>query len=458
MKVQTRLTLRFGIIVASVLMLFSIGVYLFAERYRAIEFYERIERRARFSFKLNLLQNEVNKDIEDVIGHRLNSVLVDEQILVFDKDDKLIYSNVEKPTLAYNAAFLDEIRLQEKLAKSIGEVQMVGFVHEIGEQAYVILASGHDEFGFSKLQNLRYTLIVSFLISVALILFLGFIYAKQALEPLRKLMNQIAEIYDGNLSLRVDEGKRSDEFEQLAMQFNQMLIRLQAAFDTQKNFVASASHELRTPLAAIRSQLQVTLSKDRTPEEYRSTLQSLFEDTEAFIRLTTGLLQLAQSDVETQRQLFQPCRIDEALFSAQEELLRLRPSFRIHLKFDEAMSDDETELTVLGSEALLSTAFQNLMENGCKFSPDHTIHISVAHQNGQLSIGFKDNGIGIPAEEQSSIFNPFHRASNAIGYANGHGIGLSICQKIVQLHSGSISLQSNIGHGSLFIVHLTTIA
>src|SRR5690606_34631243 len=142
---------------------------------------------------------------------------------------------------------------------------------------------------------------------------------------------QVSKITAGNLAQRIDEGNSRDEIALLAMNFNRMLQRIEMAFEVQRSFVSNASHELRTPLAAMRSQLQVTLEKIRSPEEYQKVLQSLLEDTNSFAELTTGLLHLAQSGVENQDLLFTNVRIDEALFTAQEELARRKPEY--HFQF-----------------------------------------------------------------------------------------------------------------------------
>ncbi len=457
MKVQTLLTIRFGFIVASILLVFSVGVYSLGLIYRSVEFYERLERRARIVFNLNLAKLEVPKELEEIMAQRLNPALIDEQIMVFDENNNLVFSQPSQAAIRYDGALLNAVRSRHTLTKKDGYVQIVAFLQKMDNKSFVILASGYDKFGFSKLSNLRNALIISFLTSIAITMLLGGVFASQALAPLHKLMKQVAEVNAGNLSSRVEEGKQTNEFEHLAMHFNQMLARLQAAFDTQKNFVASASHELRTPLAAIRSQIQVALSKDRSAGEYRTILQSVLEDTDGFIRLTTGLLQLAQSDVENQRELFKPYRVDEILFSASDELARLYPDFHVQFSFDEAPTEDDNQLTVNCNNVLLTTAFLNLMENACKFAPDHTVKLVLRSEQQQVLVSFKDNGIGIPQDEQERIFEPFQRGSNAAAMAKGHGIGLSICQKIVQLHGGTIKLESTTGSGSTFTVILPNI-
>lgn len=454
MNILAKLTLRFSVITASILVLFSIAIYVFSARFRSAEFYERLEGRATTTARLLVTVQEVDKTLLRIIDKNSLPALPEEQVLVFDKNNELDYSSVEEPRLDYRPDLLDRIRREGKITFKTGNIEQVGFsYHGEGNEGYVVLASAYDRFGQSKLANLRTILLLGLLVGIGIIVPTGWIYSKQALAPLASMNNQVANINAGNLDRRLDEGNRTDEIARLAMNFNQMLKRLETAFEVQQSFVANASHELRTPLAAMRSQLQVILAKDRSAGEYRSTLQSLLDDTDAFARLTTGLLHLAQSNVDNQRFRFVPCRVDEVLFSAQEELARLHPNYHFQMDYG-AFPDDEEALTILGYEQLLSIAFLNFMDNACKFSPDYTVHISLISRPGQLEIQFNDNGIGIPLEEQDKIFNPFHRATNVQGVAKGHGIGLSLCQKIVQLHNGEIVLKSAPGKGSSFVVHL----
>jgi len=450
MNILTKLTLRFSIIVASILAFFSIAVFVFSARFRVSEFYDRLESRATTTARLLVTVQEVDKDLLRIIDKNSIPALPQEQVLIFDQGNELDYSSVENPTILYSPELLDQVRKAGKLFFVNGDVEQVGFVYK---KEYVVLASAYDRFGRSKLRNLRTILLIGFLVGIGIIVPLGWIYSNQALEPLTSINNQVANINAGNLDRRLGEGNRTDEIARLAMNFNQMLQRLETAFEMQQSFVANASHELRTPLAAMRSQLQVILSKDRSAGEYRATLQSLLDDTDAFARLTTGLLHLAQSNVDNQRFRFVPCRVDEVLFTAQEELVRLHADYRFQMDYG-TLSDEEEPLTVLGNEQLLGIAFLNFMDNACKFSPDRSVQISLISKLQFLEIRFSDNGIGIPLDEKEKVFNPFHRAANVQGVAKGHGIGLSLCQKIVQLHSGEITLKSALGKGSSFTVRL----
>lgn len=195
------------------------------------------------------------------------------------------------------------------------------------------------------------------------------------------------------------------------------------------------------------------LDKVRTPEEYQQALQSLLDDTRTLVELTNGLLTLAQSGIEKQRFQFSPVRVDEILFAAQNELGKAHPNYHFLIEY-EAFPDDESLLTTAGNEHLLKTAFLNLMDNACKFSDDHAARIRFTANGHTINISFSDNGAGIPKEEQEMIFSPFYRGSNIQSSVKGYGIGLSLCRRIVQLHNGTITVQSAPQKGSRFEVSL----
>lgn len=453
MNILTKLTLRFSVIVASILVLFSITIYTLSGTYRKEEFYDRLERRALTTARLLLTVEEVDKDLLRIIDKNSVPALPQEEILVFDKDDSLAYSSVDLPTQHYPGSLLELIRKEKTVRLAAGDFEQVGVLYQQGEEEFIAIASAYDRYGRNKLRNLGTILISGLFVGLLIIIVTGRWFAAQVLSPLAKMNLQVSKITAGSLAQRIDEGNQKDEIARLAMNFNQMLKRLETAFEMQQSFVSNASHELRTPLAVMRSQLQVVLEKSRSPEEYREVLESLLDDTNSFAELTNGLLTLAQSGIENQRLRFTPLRVDELLFAAQEELARQKPHY--HFQFDyDTLPENENALTVRGNEQLLMTAFTNFMDNACKFSPDHTVHIALSSKGQQMEIRFKDNGAGIPESELKKIFSPFYRAANAQNIARGHGIGLSLCLKIIQLHGGKIHVQSQINEGSQFQVIL----
>jgi signal transduction histidine kinase len=453
MNIRIKLAFWFSAIAATILIAFCIGVYSLSENYRQEEFFSRLESRGITTARLFVTVKEVDKELLHIIDQNSIHALFQEKVLVFDQQDSLVYSSVDNLESKIPPTLLHSIRTNGKLEYVIGEVEHVGLTYQGQQGEFVIVSSAYDRYGRSKLQNLRYVLVMGFLIGVLLIVIAGYVFAGQALQPLVRINEEISDIGEGNLNRRVNEGNGKDEIAQLGQNFNKMLHRLETAFGMQQQFVSSASHELRNPLAAITSQLQMMLEKRRTEEEYEQSLRSLLEDTQTLVALTNGLLLLAQSDIDKQRLLFTNVRVDELLFAAQNELRRAQPEYHFLFEYD-SLPEDESTLSIKGNEHLLKTAFLNLMDNACKFSPDHTVRIRIGAEYKSVSISFADRGEGIVAEEQGLIFTPFFRGKHATSSVPGHGIGLALCQRIVQFHGGTISLQTEIGRGSQFTIHL----
>jgi two-component system heavy metal sensor histidine kinase CusS len=280
----------------------------------------------------------------------------------------------------------------------------------------------------------------------------GRIYAERALNPIKQLVAEIAGISISNLSKRVNEGNGSDEIAQLAISFNAMLARLESAFAAQRNFIANASHEMRTPLTAISGQLEVVLLKERTGEDYRTAVESVLQDIQKLNKLANRLLLLAQTGTDAPEANFKSVRVDDILWEARTDLLKMKQDYSVDVDLDETITDLE-ELQVLGSDILLKTLVLNLMENGCKYSDDHTVKVSLGIHGKSIKLTFTDNGIGISEADRKQIFEPFFR-SNSIRNRDGHGIGLSLVKRITDLHKGTIQVASELGQGSVFTVSI----
>lgn len=328
--------------------------------------------------------------------------------------------------------------------------------NELDGKIYLILAQATDTYGDAKLENIQNAMIWGLVIAITLTVILSFFFAGEALKPIARINQEVSAISGRDFKKKISTGNNRDEIAQLATNFNQMLSRIDQAFEMQRSFVSNASHELRTPLAAIKSEIQVALEKDREPEEYRQILHSLDQDNQRMIQLINGLLQLAKSEQGDTNLMHKPVRVDEVLFEVQEELLSQFDDFSIFIDFEEIVEEDEN-LTVLGNRALLKTLFNNLFENACKYSSNRTAEVRIKFNKVNVIVSIKDTGLGISAEDQERVFEPFYRTASAANY-KGHGIGLSICKRIADIHKGKIVVRSELGVGSTFIVVLPHIS
>jgi len=456
MNIRLKLTLQFALVSAGILLVFSLIIFYLSEYHRQQEFYFRLEARSKTIARLLITVEEIDKQLLDIIEKNTVRSLFKEQIEVYDAQDQLVYAQKKKGRnrSVFPQQMLSETRENATFKSYLGKNECVGLYYQDPRFGnFVVLVTAEDRYGWAQIRDLKRVLWQGFVMGCMLVILIGLVFSKRVLAPINKMNEEIGLITAGNLNRRVPIENPKDELGVLANNFNQMLTRLEAAFDVQRQFVSSASHELRTPLMALTSQIQLILSKTRSPEEYQSVLLSLNEDTQKLIALSNGLLILAQSSLEKQRQLFRPVRVDEIVLNAQNDLVKIHPHYRFSIEYNQ-LPEEEASLNVNGNEMLLRTAFINLMENGCKFSANHSVRVLISFSVQEVVLAFADDGIGIPLAEQEHIFRPFYRASNAQHQTQGNGIGLALSRRIIELHDGSLRVHSKPKQGSIFEVHL----
>ncbi len=455
MNIRTKLTLRFILIAAIIFLLSSILIYILSADYRREDFYSRLLNKANNTSKLLIEVDEVDAALLRKIEQDNPVGLPNEKIIIYNYRDTVLFSTDEANVIRVDTNLLDKIRLEDEIRYVQDEYEVLGFLFKGQYDRFVVIAAATDTFGFKRLKNLIFILFTVFAISIVIVSISGWFYAGRALKPIASVVDRVSEISITSLNLRVDEGNGKDEIARLAQTFNSMLSRLESSFIAQKNFIANASHELRTPLTAITGQLEVTLLKTRSPEEYQLVIHSVLEDIKNLNDLSNRLLLLAQTASGEKNKTMSLVRIDELLWQVKEDFSKRHPAFIINIDLDENL-DDEKKLTIKGDEQLIRIALSNLIENGCKYSSNQTTSIYIrASKFGQL-IEFKDTGIGIPPEEIRNIFDPFFRGSNTKNI-KGHGIGLSMVKGIVKIHGGKIDVASSQKYGTSITISLPII-
>ena len=255
-----------------------------------------------------------------------------------------------------------------------------------------------DNFGIVRLKGLINILLITFLIGNSLAAFAGWFFAGRTLKPLSKVILQVNDISANQLNKRVDLGKNSDEFALVATTFNNLLERVEVAFQTQKQFVASASHELRTPLTIISGQLELALLNTRTPEQYQKILLSLIQDLKNLNQTANRLLLLAQADFQAENLNPKPFRIDEILWQINNEMNTLFPDAIVDIHF-EIIPESESDFIILGNEELVKVALSNIVENALKYSKPQYCRITLDLSNFGVVITAEDQGYGIREED-----------------------------------------------------------
>jgi signal transduction histidine kinase len=434
---------------------FSVSLYYLLEGYTKDEFNNYLKDRAQTTAKLLIKEKNVDKRLLKVIDRNTLSSLYAAEVLVFNDENLVTYSNIDSVNkFPYSPEILEKIRKFKYHEADYQNKKVVGLMYTDEElkKDYLILAQAEDTYGEQKLERIKDAMTIGLVSSIFLTIILGFVFAGQSLKPISRINQEVSKITARDLTKKLSTGNNKDEIAQLARNFNEMLSRIEKSFELQKSFVSNASHELRTPLAAIKSEIQVALEKDRTPEEYKEILKSLNIDNQRLIQLINGLLQLAKSEKGDKSLQMAPIRIDEVLFEVQDELQHQHHNYRISIDFEEIPDDDES-VTINGNKSLLRTLFNNLIDNACKYSENKMAVINIRFNNSNCIINVSDTGIGISKGDQEKVFEPFFRTKNASNY-KGYGIGLSICKRIVDIHGGRIILKSDLGQGSNFNVIL----
>jgi len=445
MKIRTRFTVLFSIIVGVILFFFSFSIYYLSENYRRNDFYSRLQDAAIVKLRILTLAKDKTNDLTSPnpsVG--VQNPLVNEKIIIYDSNTHLLYQDTASPALT--SEIISFIKAKNIYTYSEKNSEKIGFHYTYKGNSYLLFASAFDKYGTKYISNLKNTLIVRGFILMLIIMLSGWIYAGYFLEPISNIVQQTENISSGNLNYRITGGTKDDEIGQLTTAFNKMLERLETSFKIQKRFVSNASHELRNPLTAISGQIDVALMKDREKEDYINTLKSASKEMKSLINLSNNLLELAISDVETLFQNFVPLRVDEILWTLQEEFAIQKPEYTVHINFSSVV-DNENLLTCKGNEKLLKAAFKNLIDNACKFSKNQTVEVLITFEQNNIVLFFKDSGIGIPENYLEHIFEPFYRAVNTQGI-QGSGIGLALVMRIIKLHSGKILVQSKLNQGT----------
>jgi signal transduction histidine kinase len=312
-----------------------------------------------------------------------------------------------------------------------------------------------DEQGVSGETDEMDRLLIYSLISLGVVPVLGFaggyFLAGRMLKPFSRVSSLAARISSTNLKERINYHGSDDEIKRLAYTFDDMLSRLEVAFESQKQFIQDASHELRTPIATAQTNIEVTeMAEKVTASDYKRLMKVLKQSLERMTQLSDQLLLLA--DASQERANWQAVDIKSIISEVAAEVSARTTVAGINLELEPAAE----EMMVKGDSLRLKQAVFNLVDNAIKYNqPGGTVKISARAEESRLVVQVQDNGIGISPADQTHIFDRFYRVDKSRTRSQGgSGLGLAIVKKIVEDHTGTISVESAMGKGSTFQIIL----
>jgi two-component system, OmpR family, sensor kinase len=460
LSLRVKLTLYYLALLTAVLVFFGVAVYTYLARSLVTIIDDSLAHQARA-----VTARMTNADAPDGTPDAPDGdeLLLAPQILqIIDEQGQLADEPVAtKPhKLPVNMGELGRLAVggwsfSTALLPSGEQIRLVTYRAEDAERRTFYVRVGQS---LSPLQRARrhLSLLLGIVGPVALLLgsYGGLLLANQALRPVDRLTRAAQEIGAGDLSKRVPVPPQQDELGRLATTFNRMISRLQAAFERQRQFTSDASHELRTPLAVMRGDIEISLRRERTPQEYQRVLASNLEEIVRLTRLVEDLLMLARADSNQSLLRAEPMAVDELCEQTVEYLTPLAEQKSQTIVYEPPA---ERPLEINGDAQRLKQMLLNLIDNAIKYTPaGGKVTVSAKREGKEAVLRVADTGRGIPAEDLPHIFERFFRHSRNTSDKTvvGFGLGLSIVKWIVDSHGGRIEATSKVGEGTTFTVRL----
>lgn len=433
--------------------LFMIAFYYIYIQFRSQlenEFYESLRSKAFLTGEMLVGKIKSKEDTKHLTKpNNEHNPLSTENITIYDDNNTLLYS-FSQANINVHREKLDQVRSNKEKRFVNDKYNSIGvlFKNKYGIE-YVIVAE--SVFNYTQLNYLISILVWVYLLSLLLTTLAGWFFSGQALRPVNIIMNEVNGILPSDMTHRLHQSDQKDELSRLVQTFNSLLDRMQSVFENQKIFLSNISHELKNPLNVITSQIDISLNKNRTAEEYKSTLQSVYEDIVELNDVSSKLMQLSKINSDGSSIKFDKIRIDEILYQVKYNLEKSNPNNLLQIQIGN-LPEKEDLIYYNGNEQLIKTAFHNILENSIKYGNGKQITVAIDFKNGKgAEITVKDNGIGIEENDLKNIFEPFFRAKNT-SQIKGSGIGLSLVRSIFDLHGFILNVKSEKNIGSTFII------
>ena len=298
----------------------------------------------------------------------------------------------------------------------------------------------------SKIWNIGFYYIAPFLI--ILVIFIGYRIVKNAFKPVKKISETALEIKKSkNFSRRIELDNSEDEIHKMAYTFDEMLDTVEETFIHEKQFSSDVSHELRTPITVILAQSDYALDYVETLDEAKESFEVINRQAKKMTNLINQIMELSKMERQN--------KIEKDKINFSNIILQLLEDYRTLLENNniELITNIEKDLRIYGNKLMLERLFVNLFTNAMKFTKT-TINVSLNRINKEVILQIKDDGIGITKEDQKYIWDRFFQTSDSRNKDKnkGSGLGLSMVNRIVQLHLATIDVESEVGKGTCFIV------
>ena len=282
---------------------------------------------------------------------------------------------------------------------------------------------------------------------------LGGVMAKKAMQRVAAITETAMSISDTSLGLRVPVAGGNDELDLLACAFNKMLDRIELLVNGIRMMIDNLSHELRTPMTRLRGAAEMTLTSSCSSADYQNLAAGIIEEVDRLLRMINTMLDISEAEAGTAKMIKEKLDLTELLNQAFELMNPLAEEKQVSLTLEAP-----GQTIIAGDVGKLQRAFSNILDNAIKYTPrGGNISITLGQEAGSVQAVFRDSGIGIAAADLPHVFDRFYRGNGA-NQERGSGLGLSLTRAIIEAHSGSITVASSRGQGTIVNVVLPAAA
>ena len=449
MKIRERLALQFALAASAILSIAFFIIYFFEKQSLKNEFQNSLFARLK-TYETMFFESGYDSSTVSALDRVRQTKFHQEKTVMLDASQKMLYNSNRAFNFPKYPQWIKSFERSNRISLLIGEYQVVGSRTPYRGSEYLIIVGATNLEHINQLRQLRFILVSTFALMLFLVFFSGWLLAKRALKPIQEVIAAVDRLDNNNLDKRLAVRKTPDEIGFLISILNKMLERIEQSVKTQKTFISSVSHELKNPLTKVISQVEVTLLKERDTETYKTTLKSVLDDAREMNHLSRSLLDLSNLEHDPKSFTFSAVRMDELIWEVRDVVESLPFNYQVDFSMS-SVPELEDQLTLTGNPYLLKTAIQNVVENAAKYSFDQRVKVSLLCSLRKIEIVVSNQGPGIPAEEIPMLFELGFRGDQK-SRISGYGIGLPLTKRILSIHRGQISVQSEPGATTTVII------
>lgn len=450
LPIRVRLTLWYLLVFTAAQVCFSIGAALFMER--SLNASAMDDLRSQTQEVAQFLANEPHPISSDRLKTDMRREFGDEPegtwLRIVTPDGAAVSLTAQMTNIAYRFRDGEQITLRADQH----HVRFLASRVNMGDQHFLIITGVTVDAAATATERFHHGLLLLSPVLLLLAAAGSYWISRKALRPVDALAQAARGITDSNLNQRLPVPETRDELSRLSETLNEMLSRIESAFQRVRQFTADASHELRTPVSLMRTEAEIALRRDRTAEEYREALQQISMEAARTGGLLESMLALARTDARQERTRFAQVDCAAMLSELAHDWTGVLHDAGIRL----TSSIGAGALFVNADPFALRRLLVILLDNARKYTPPGGEVTLRAHSaEKRIVIEVEDTGLGIAPEHLPHIFDRFYRADAARSRAGGGvGLGLALARRLAELLDADLTVHSNFGHGTRFTVAL----